>query len=200
MAAFKPVGPAKVRLGNPITGGAMTLVTDVESVEIDLGLRSAYTSNAGLNGTPIVDGQYVLAPQPVARITVADASIEQLNLLLLGESITTASAVSAIGFGSSFKSISAANVPTVNILADQQEADEEDAANALWFPGGIISGLEGINFGRVDEGEIQQFYSFEIRAVYRDEDQTSPTPVAIPASARIAFMGDPAAFGLTWVF
>lgn len=192
--AFKPVGPALLYIGNFNTPDVYQIV-DVESVEVDLGLRSAYTSNASLNGTPTVDGQYRLAPQPAARVTLADADVTQLAEFLLGLTTTTASSETAIGFGSSFEAISTANVPALFILPDQQSADGVGANNGIWFPAVTISGLDGINFGRVDEGEIQQFYNIEFRAAYRATDHGSN---AIPADARIGFMGPPAAFGLSW--
>jgi hypothetical protein len=173
----------------------MYQIVDVENVEVDLGLRSAYTSNADLNGTPTVDGQYRLSPRPVARVTLADADVTQLDEFLLGLSAATASSETAIGFGSSFTSVSSANVPTLFILPSQQSSDGVGANNGIWFTRTTISGLDGINFGRVDEGEIQQFYNVSFEAVYAATDQGSN---AIPADARIAFMGPPAAYGLSW--
>jgi hypothetical protein len=170
-------------------------IVDVEDVQVDLGLRSAYTSNADLNGTPTVDGQYRLSPKPTASATLADADVTQLAEFLLGISATTAATETAIGFGSSFEAIAAADVPTLFILPSSQSGAGVGANNGIWFTRTTISGLDGINFGRVDEGEIQQFYNVAFEAVYAATDQGAN---AIPAAARIAFMGPPAAFGLAW--
>lgn len=195
--AFKPIGPALLYLGDPTASGTMTQVIDVENVSLDLGLRSAYTSNASLNGTPVVDGQYRLSPRPIAQVTLADASVDQLAEFLLGLSKTVNGSDEGVAFGSSFTAIARADVPTLQILPDQQSADGVNAANAIWFPATTIGGLDGINFGRVDEGEIQQFYNITFEAVYTATDQSAG---AIPADARIAFMGPPSAFGLTWSY
>lgn len=192
--AFKPVGPALLYIGNPVTP-SMYQIVDVEDVQIDLGLRSAYTSNASLNGTPTVDGQYRLSPRPIIQVTVADLEVTQLAEFLLGIESTTSGSDTGIGLGSSFEAISAASVPSLFVLPDQQSADGVGADNGLWFPAVTISGLDNINYGRVDEGEIQQFFNITFEASYRATDHGSN---AIPAAARIGFMGPPAAFGLSW--
>jgi len=160
-----------------------------------MGLRSAFTSNADLNGTPTVDGQYRLSPRPIAQVTLADAEVTQLVEFMLGITATTVGSDTGVGFGSSFTLIAASAVPTLFILPSQQSADGVGANNGIWFTRVNISGLDGINFGRVDEGEIQQFYNVQFEAVFSATDQAS---TAVPADARIAFMGPPAAFGLSW--
>jgi hypothetical protein len=193
--AFKAVGAAKLYIGDFTGTPDVYTVVDVENVNVDIGARSAYTSNASLNGTPTVDGQYALAPQPVVQVTLGDADVTQLVEFMPGISTTTAGSSTAVGFGSTFRSISRANVPSLFILPTQQETDGVAAVNGIWLPGVNISGIDGINFGRVDEGEIQQFYNVSFTGVYCATDQAS---AAIAENARIIFMGPPAAFGLSW--
>ncbi|HMB77131.1 MAG TPA: hypothetical protein VKN76_12075 [Kiloniellaceae bacterium] len=193
--AFKSIGPAYVYVGNFTGTPDVYQLVDVEDVTVDLGLRDAYTSNADLNGTPTVEGIYRLSPRPVAQITLQDISVDQLQELVLGISKTTSGSDEGIGFGSTFEQIPEASVPSVFILPTSQSADGVGAGNGIWFPGATISGLDGISFGRVDEGEILNPFNLTINAVYRAADQAA---ASIPANARIAWMGPPAAFGLSW--
>jgi len=195
--AFKPVGPCNVFLGDFTAGGGGDLVklTDVENVQIDLGIRRPYTSNATLDGVPTVDGLYQHTPRPVVQMTLVDADIAQLEILLTLTKTTTTS-IDALGFGNSFSAITAANVPSLFIQPQQQQSSGASAVNGIWFPAVRISGVNGINFGRTGDQEIQQAYQVTCDAVYRATDQNSG---AIPDGFRVAWMGPPAGAGIsTW--
>lgn len=193
--AFKPVGPCNVFLGDFTAGGGGSLVklVDVENVQVDLGIRRPYTSNAVLDGVPTVDGLYDHVPRPVIQMTLVDADISQLEALLI-RSKTTTTSIDALGFGDSFAAIAAASVPSLFIQPTQQSSSGASAVNGIWFPAVRIAGLNGIQFGRTGDQEIQQAYQVNMDAVYRATDQNSG---AIPAGFRVGFMGPPAGAGIT---
>lgn len=195
--AFKPVGACAIIVGDPTTaaGADMTSLGALESVQVDIGIRQAYTSSSRQHGTPLADSLYRLAARPQIQAEVTDADIPVIEQLLLGISSTTASSETAIGFGDDFAQIAEANVPALCLLPISQLSDGVGANNAIWFPATTIGGLDGINFGRVDEGEILQPYNALFESAYRETDQDA---TAIPAGARVGWMGPPAAFGLTW--
>lgn len=87
-------------------------------------------------------------------------------------------------------------VPTMAIVPETQKASGASALNAIWFPRCVVSGLNGIQFGRVSEGEINQPYSIEMRSAYAATDQDG---VAITSGFRMGWIGPPTNAGsLVW--
>ena len=198
---FQPVGPAHLVIGDPTgTAGAnMTKLAKVRNVGFDWGLRSAFTSNDAVSGVPLADGIYTLASQPECQADLQDHSLEQLQAIVMNLTKTTGAGTPtpppAAGVPDTFAAVTAADVPTLGIIPVQQQADGIDAANAIWLPAVTIQGANGLSFGRVDEGEIDQGFNVSFQGAYRETDQAS---AAIPAGNRVGFMGPPTALGLTW--
>lgn len=192
--SFKPLGPCQVYVGVFAGTVAVTELTDVEEVSLDLGIRMPWTSNANLDGVPTADGLYYHTPQPKIQMTLVDADLAQLTSLL-PITTTTASSQTGLGIGSSFAAIAEADVPSMFILPRQQSASGVNAPNGIWLPAVRIAGFNGIRFGRTGDQEIQQAYQVNVDAVYRETDHDS---TSIPAQARVLFFGSPTAFGLTW--
>ena len=198
--AFYPIGPCQILVGDPtVTAGAgMTNVGDTEDVSIDLGVKVAYTSNAQRQGAAHADSVYFMTPEPVATAQLKDASITMI-LLLVGNAVA---GTGATGFGDTFTHMysgGASTLPTVVIVPETQKASGVSAANAIWFPRAVFSGVNGIQFGRVTEGEINQPYNTEIRSAYAATDQNGG---AITSGFRMGWMGVPTGAGAgptTWV-
>ena len=193
MADFIPIGPAILLFGDPtLTGGAgMVNLGDTENVGFDAGIRSAFTSSARRVGVPHADSLYTMPPQPVVQAELKNAGLEILAAIVQGG----VTATNAFGFGDTFALIAAADVNTFVIVPETQASDGVAANDAIWFPAALASGVNGISFGRVTEGEILQPYNIQIQAAYRTTDQAS---TAITAGNRICFKGPPADIGLTW--
>tara|TARA_R110000868_G_scaffold176609_2_gene414479 strand:- start:4366 stop:4980 length:615 start_codon:yes stop_codon:yes gene_type:complete len=191
--SFVPIGPAQILLGNPVTesGAGMNNLGDTENVSIDLGLKTAYTSSAQRQGAAHADSVYYMTPEPVLQAELKDASVDVLDWIILNG----VKASTSMGFGDSFSHRAAAgvsNLPSMACIPETQKASGVAALNGIWFPRCVVSGLSGIQFGRVSEGEINQPYSVEMRAAYAATDQA---PLAITAGFRMGFMGPAANAG-----
>ena len=197
--AFVPIGPAQLALGDPrITGGSMTHIGDTENITVDIGLKTAYTSSAQRQGAAHADSVYYMTPEPVLQAELKDATVAILDELILNGTLTS----TTMGFGDSFThqaSTGVSTLPTMACIPETQKVvggDASGALNGIWFPRCIISGLSGVQFGRVSEGEINQPYSIEMRAAYAAADQGS---VAISSGFRMGWMGPPSNAGsLLW--
>lgn len=191
--AFIPIGPGILLFGDPtLTGGAgMVNLGDTENVGFDAGIRSAFTSSARRVGVPHADSLYTLPPQPTVQAELKDAGLAILAAIVQGGVTTT----NTFGFGDTFALLAEADVNTFVLVPETQASDGVDAADAIWFPAAIASGVNGISFGRVTEVEILQPYNVSIQAAYRLTDQAS---TSIPAGNRICFKGKPSDLGLTW--
>lgn len=195
---FQPVGPAHLFLGDPTTanGADMTQLGLVRNVQFDWGVRNAFTSKDAVSGVPVADGIYTLASQPECQADLQDHSLDMIEAVVLNATRTDdGSGNTAVGVPDTFGSVAAVAVPTFCLLPVQQEADLADAANAIWLPAVTIQGANGLSFGRVEEGEIDQGYNVSFQSAWRDEDQAA---TAIPAGNRVGFMGPPAALSLPW--
>lgn len=190
--AFRPVGPAKLYIGDPTSG--LSLINKVRNVGFDAGSRTAYVSDADRSGVPHIDGIYALADQPEVQADIDDADLTNLENILLNETKTTGTD-DVIGGSDQFAKISAANVPTLFLLPESEESDGVDAAHGLWLPGVTVAGPNGYAFQRVEEGEIDNPYNVTFQGVYREDDQGG---TAIPQGNRVWFMGPPSILGLTW--
>lgn len=187
--AFVPIGPCQILVGNPTTtsGAGMTNLGDTENVTIDLGIKIAYTSSARRQGAAQADSIYYMTPEPVVSAELKDAEVTSLEQLIPNGELKT----DVVGFGDTFTHMyvaGASTLPSIAIIPETQKADGHDAANGIWFPAGVISGLSGLQFGRVTEGEINQPYTTEIRSAYRDTDHDS---VTIAQNFRLGWMGPP---------
>ena len=189
-------------LGDPTgTAGAnMTKLLKVRNVGFDWGLRSSFTSNDAVSGVPLADGIFTLASQPECQADLQDHSLEQIEALIMNLTKTTGTGTPtpqpvAAGVPDTFAAVTAADVPTLGIIPVQQQADGIDADNAIWLPAVTIQGANGLSFGRVDEGEIDQGFNVSFQGAYRDADQAD---AAIPAGNRVGWMGPPTALGLAW--
>ena len=195
--SFQPVGPAHLLIGDPTTasGADMYQLGLVRDVGFDAGIRSAWTSNDDIGGAPVSDGIYTLASQPEVQADLSEAGVAQLTEIILGATVTTGNTDDVLGLPDSFASVAESDVPTLCLLPSQQDGDGESAANAIWLPAVAIQGVDGLSFGRVEEGEIDQPYNTSFQSAYRDTDQGA---TAIPAGNRLGFMGPPAELGLSW--
>lgn len=193
MADFIPVGPAILLFGDPtLTAGAgMVNLGDTENVGFDAGIRSAFTSSARRVGVPHADSLYTMPPEPTVQAELKNAGLEILAAIVQGGVTTT----DTFGLGDTFALIAAASVNTFVVVPETQASDGVNAVDAIWFPAALASGVNGISFGRVTEGEILQPYNVQIQAAYRETDQAA---TAIPAGSRICFKGKPSDLGLTW--
>lgn len=192
------VGPAYVLIGDPTqgSGAGMTNLGNVESVTFDGGARSTWTSDARRAGIPLVDGVYRMPPAPVVQLSLKDAQVTMLTEFLYGSSVASSETLSP---GSDFAKVAAASVSTLVIVPFFQKADGATADNAIWVPGVLITQLNGFVYNRPSvNAETNNPYNVEFQGVYREEDQTSGTPVAIPDGARMWFVGDPTNLSLSW--
>lgn len=167
---------------------------DTENVSIDLGVKVAYTSSAQRQGAAHADSVYYMTPEPMLTAELKDAGIETLEQLIRNGVLSG----STMGFGDTFQhqyAASASTLPTIAVIPETQKASGVSAANGIWFPRGIISGLGGIQFGRVTEGENNQPYNTEIRSAYEDADQDG---TVITSGFRMGWMGPPTGAGVTW--
>lgn len=200
--AYVAIGPVQIVAGtapNLTTGGTELLnLGDTENVSIDLGIKIAYTSSAQRQGAAQADSIYYMTPEPVGQAELKDLDIATVELLLKYNTQSTNNS-GTIGFGDAFSG--PVTLPTVCFVPETEKAaanNGRDAAHAIWFPAAIISGVSGIQYGRVTEGEINQPYSIEIRASYLDNRNG-----AITAGYRMGFMGPPGNAGAgpaTWAF
>lgn len=194
MPTFRPIGPCRLYLGDPTPalGAGMTDLGDTENVGVTFGVQSAYVSSAQRQGTPLADSLYAMTPAPVVNAELTDAQ-NSIIAVLVQNSVTT---TGVVGIGDSFALIT--SVPTLFLLPDTELASYETAANGIWMPAVLTAGLENISFGRVTAGEILQPYNVTFTSAYREEDQTTPTGVAIPVGNRVLFKGPPADLSLAW--
>lgn len=192
--AYTPIGPTQIVVGtDPTTTtgvGALANIGSTENVSIDLGIKIAYTSNAQRQGAAFSDSIYYMTPEPMASVELKD--LEPANIELLLEYNTQSSVTSGtIGFGADFSASS--TLPTVGFIPETQKGatgNGIDAANAIWFPRAYFSGVSGIQYGRVSEGEINQPFSIECRSTYVDN-----VGGAITAGYRMGWMGPPSNAG-----
>lgn len=194
--SFVPIGPAQILLGDPTTtaGADMTNLGDTENVTVDLGLKTAYTSSAQRQGAAHADSVYYMTPEPVLTAELKNAGTATLEQLILNGTLTSGT----MGFGDTFThqaSSGVSTLPTMACIPETQKASGVSAANGIWFPRCIVSGLNGIQFGRVTEGEINQPYSVELRSAYAAADQDA---TAITSGFRMGWMGPPTNAGVTW--
>ncbi len=190
--AWRPVGPCTLYMGDPTVGSGMTSLGDTEDVAVNFGVRSAWVSSAQKQGVPLADSTYVMVPEPAVTAQLTDAQNATLKEIILGAVETSVT----LGIGDTFSLI--ASLPTLFILPETEVANGVNSVHGIWIPAAIPSGVDGISFGRVSPGEILQPYNVTFNAAFRTEDQTSPTPVAIPAGNRILFKGPPSELGLSW--
>lgn len=197
--SFFPVGPATLFLGNPTTalGAGMRNLGATQTTGVNLGLRSAFVSNASLSGVPLSTGRYKLAPEPEVQAQLQDAAVATLAVLVQRavQAAVSPITVPSLGLGSAFEQVAESAGLTLCVLPDSQRALGVAAPNAIWFPDVGIMGLDGFSFGEVSPGRIQNPYNVRFTAGERKIDHNA---VPIPAAARIAFIGPPANFALTW--
>lgn len=192
--AYTPIGDAQVWFGDPVAGsGAMKDLGAVENVVFNPGERMTFASDAQLNGVPDGNKLYKQVPLATVECDFVDIGITALNNIIYGGTVTTG----AFGPGSAF--VKHTSVKTLFVLPRTQVASGVAAANGLWFPSAVAQINSGPQYGRPTvNGETITTYNATFTACYIESDQTSPTPVAIPANARIWFMGDPSDLSLTW--
>lgn len=192
--AFKPVGPCVLLLGDPTTtaGADMVNLGDTENVNVDFGVRSAYTSSSRRVGVAHYDSIYALPPIPVINAEHKDAGVDNLLQLVFN---STQTSTDDWGGGDSFALISAANVHALALIPDSQSSSPSAAKNQIWLPAATTSGLNGLQFGRVDEGEINQPFTVEYRGAWRDSDHDA---TSIPAGYRILAIGPLSQWMSTW--
>lgn len=195
---FQPIGPAFVCIGDPTqaSGAGMTLLEKVDNVSYAVNPRTAFISDDQRAGVPLADGMYVLASQPEAQVALSEAGLDIIEAILYGVLRTTKKGKSdVVGFADAFKKIEAADVKSLAIVPVSQAEDGSSAENALWLPALTVQTADGFQFGRVEEGEIQNPYNVSFQSAYAREDQGSDS---IPENNRVGFMGDPATLGLAW--
>lgn len=190
--SYQPIGPARVYIGDPTSG--LSQLTKARNVGFDANPRTAHISTDDLGGVPHIDGIYQLADSPEVQVDLEDADLDQLENLMPKATRTDATD-SVVGGNDAFEQIAAADVPTLFILPETEQADGVSAAHGLWLPGVTIQTLDGFSFGRVDEGEIDNPYNTSFQGVYRENDQGD---TSIPDGNRLWFMGPPDVLGLSW--
>jgi len=194
---YVPLGPCQLFVGDATTtaGADMYNLGDTENVSVDVGVKIAFTSSAQRQGAAHADSVYYMTPEPMATAELKDAGVTTLEQLI-GNGVLSGA---TMGFGDTFThayAASASTLPTIAIIPETQKSSGVSAPNGIWFPRGIISGLGGIQFGRVSEGENNQPYNIEIRSCYESADQDG---TAITTGYRMGWMGPPTGAGVTWL-
>lgn len=194
MPRVTEIGPCYGYYGDPTAGsGAMVNLGDLENVTVSANQGYTFSSSALLAGAPDHDTIRKMPAQPVLNMECGDwtkAKIEALNVLG-----TTTSTV--IGFGSSYASVAPG---TMFVLPADELANGVSSTRGIWVPSATPVIGDFARFGRpTRNGETgPAFFNVQVFAAKRTQDQTSPTPVAIPADFQLMFYGAPDDIGLTW--
>lgn len=191
---YQPIGPARLWYGDPTAGsGAMKDLGPTENVVFNPGYRMTFGSDAELNGAPDSDKLFDECPIPTISADLTDFGVTNLNNITHSSTITG----DTLGGGSAFTKHSAKR--TLFMLPKREESDGVTAANGVWIPTATVQFDGGPNHGRSTiNGETIVTFPVTFTGAYTVEDQTSGTPVAIPANARMFFIGDPSNLSLTW--
>lgn len=200
-----PIGPAVVAAGDPTVanGGGMKVNASTQNVGIDLGLRKAYVSDAARSGVAKSGQGYVLTPQPQIQAQFND--LADLETIAPGvtkvepgtdanDAAPAQGALDSYKLGDSFEQIDAADELVVCVIPQTQIALGVDGMCFWMFCQGVET-LDGIQFGEIAPGRIQQPYNTSFMGCYRSVDHKGDT---VPVGARVAFWGPPSRHGLSW--
>lgn len=192
--AYTPIGDALLYFGDPTAGsGAMKDLGKSENVAFNPGQRVTWGSDAALNGVPDSDKLYDQTPAATVTADLVDQGVTSLNNIIYNSTVTSA----AVGGGSAFAKQTTKK--TLFVLPRTQVSSGVAAANGIWLPSCIAQVGNAAGYTRPTvNGETITTFDVTFTAAYVESDQTSPTPVSIPANARIWFMGDPSDLSLTW--
>lgn len=194
---YEAVGPAFLLKGDPtVSGGtAMNNLSDTENVVFNAGIRMAFTSSARLSGAPKATRIFSLPPNPIMQAQLKELGADNLAAVIDNGVLAGTDAFLP---GDEFTALTVPD--TVVAVPVEQRASGVAAKNAIWLPAAFAQGVDGVTWGRTQEGEINQPWNTEVRGGYRLIDQTTPTGVSIQAGGRLWFMGNPADLtpALTW--
>lgn len=197
MAEKLRVGPAHIFLGNPTTAagaGMKYMGVTRGDVTVAPGINVAMGRADQKGRTPLADGVFSIGPTPIVSIPFLDEEKAKLLKVLPGSSITG----SALGLGSGFSKIALADIPTLCILPIDQTGSGTngiDSVDAIWLPGAISTEFSGLVFNLPEGDDAFPRHEVQIAGLYREKDHGD---AAIAAAARVAFVGPPSAFSLTW--
>lgn len=191
---YQPIGSARLWYGDPVAGsGAMKDLGATENAAFDPGFRYTYGSDAELVGAPDSEKLFDLPPTPTVTADLTDFGVTNLNNMSHGTTLTS----TTLGGGSTF--FKHTEKRTLFVLPKREEADGVSAANGVWLPCATFQSNGGPNHGRPTvNGETITTFPVIFAGARMVEDQTSPTPVEIPANAQFFFIGDPSNLSLTW--
>ena len=194
MARRTEVGPCRAYYGDPTAGsGAMVLLGTMENVTVDANQGWTGSSSAELGGAIEHSTARAMPADPNITAEIADWTKAKLQAI----NIAGVNTGTAVGFGDSYKSI---DPGTLFLLPLDDVSSGVSSDYGIWIPSAtpIIGAFA--RYGRpTRNGETGPvFYSVSFRSNYREEDQTSPTPVAIPAGFRLGWYGDPSELSLSW--
>lgn len=193
------VGPCYVFIGDPTqaAGAGMTylgLTRGDVRVSPNVNVALGRADQSGI--TPRADAVFSIGPTPVVSVPFVDEDKTKLAEYVTGSSTSTISTHTALGFGSGFSQITEANVPTLALIPVAEIASGTngiEAANAVWIPAAIANGVGDFIFTLPEGEDVFKPHETQFVGLYREEDQDG-TPNAIPANARVIFMGSPEAF------
>ena len=196
-----PVGPAILAIGDPTQalGAGMKVFKRTQTTGINTGIRKAYVSDAVANGVPRSGQGYQMVSQP--EVQAALVELKEFKTLVPGATVTAAGSnastetVETVGLPDRFTAIDAADEAVLCVIPAAEASLGTSAPNALWL---FVSGAEsvdGIQFGEVSPGRIQQPYNTRFMGALRETDHADDP---IPVGAQMGFFGPPANLGLTW--
>lgn len=193
------VGPCYAFIGDPTQAAGAGMIYlgltrgDVRvSPNINVALGRADQSGS----TPRADAVFTTGPTPVVSVPLVDEDKAKLVEYITGSSSAVVGAHTALGFGSGFSQITEANVPTLALIPVAEIASGTngiEAENAIWMPAAIANGVGDFIFNLPEGEDVFQPHETQFVGLYREEDQDG-VPNAIPANARVMFMGSPEAF------
>lgn len=190
-------GPCRLYYGDPTAGsGAMVDLGVMYNVNIVVDQAVTYTSNANITGVRDHNSVRAMPSMCYVEAEMADWSKAILEAVNLNGTATGSGEAKTIGFGDRFKDI---DPSTLFVLPDDDSASGVNSDYGFWLPSASASIGNFIRYGVPTRGgETQALWSVRFDANYRETDQTSPTPVSIPADFRMGFYGDPASISLSW--
>lgn len=203
MAELLRVGPALIFLGNPITaaGADMTYIGKTRgdiTIAPQVQMAFARTDQTGI--ARLASNVHFTGIDPLITVPLVDEDKDKLVEYYHNSSKIEAGGHTAIGFGSGYKKIAEADIPTMCILplkpvADYTGTNGIDEPTAFWVPAAVNIAHGGFVFNLPENEDSLNPREEQFAGCMRLTDQDSTD---IPAAGRQLFQGSPTALGLTW--
>lgn len=196
MSEVLRVGPAHIFLGDPAqaSGAGMTYLGATRGdVRVSPGIQVAMGRKDQLGRTPVADAVYTVGPMPVVSIPFIDEEKAKLAVKVANSVVNTNSSKTALGFGSGFAAVAAADIGTLAIIPVAEIASGTngiDAPNAIWLPAVICTDFGQFTFNLPEGDDIFPPHEMQFAGLYREQDLDG-APNTIPADMRVMFYGTP---------